>query len=352
MTTTLQPAAILEVSAQLEAVLQHAVVAPLDDTGWIRVTGSDRVRWLNGMVTNSIASLAPGEGCYNFVLNAQGRIQGDLTAFLLEDSILLETDREQVPALLAHFDRFIIMDDVELASVTNESLPVSNQNLDWTGLLVVGPDAGKLLQLIGISLEQSSVLTFQSTTWNKNPLDVIRAHSPIVPCFELWSDLTSILQLGNALNAAGATSVAAAALEQLRILEGRPRYGTDIRNTESAKDLPQETAPIGVQSHALHFSKGCYLGQEIVERIHSRGNVHRTFSGFELTGTLPAAGTALHAEGKPVGELTSVTAINLPSGQVQLALGYIRREALDRNLPLEYPGGTAAPIKLPYEGIS
>ena len=132
-------------------------------------------------------------------------------------------------------------------------------------------------------------------------------------------------------------------LEAFRILSGTPRYGVDIRNTATAHDLPQETA----QTRALHFSKGCYLGQEIVERIRSRGNVHRTFSGFELTGALPAPGTTLTAEGKPAGELTSVAAIPLAT-PVQLALGYIRREALERKLPLDYPGGTATPIPLPY----
>src|ERR1700683_2439374 len=103
MPTTLQSAdAQLNAGAQLAALLHGAGVAPLDDIVWISVTGEDRVRWLNGMVTNAIQSLAPGEGCYNFVLNAQGRIQGDLTAFALEGSILLETGRDQVEKLLAH----------------------------------------------------------------------------------------------------------------------------------------------------------------------------------------------------------------------------------------------------------
>jgi folate-binding Fe-S cluster repair protein YgfZ len=113
-----QPAPNAEPS-QLAALLHGAAIAPLNDIGWIRVTGSDRVRWLNGMVTNSISELAPGQGCYNFVLNAQGRIQGDLTAFLLEDSILLETSRDQVEKLFTHLDRFIIMDDVELAVISD-----------------------------------------------------------------------------------------------------------------------------------------------------------------------------------------------------------------------------------------
>ena len=114
------------------------------------------------------------------------------------------------------------------------------------------------------------------------------------------------------------------AVEQLRILEGTPAYSVDI----TAKDLPQETN----QMRALHFSKGCYLGQEIVERIRSRGNVHRTFSGFVLRNAGPTAGTPLLAEGKEVGEITSVAAgSSLPgAGEKVLALGTIRREVLDR----------------------
>ena len=80
----------------LADLLTRAAFAPIENVGWIRVTGSDRVRWLNGMVTNNIAALKPGEGCYNFFLNAQGRIQGDATAWMLEDSILLETAADRI----------------------------------------------------------------------------------------------------------------------------------------------------------------------------------------------------------------------------------------------------------------
>ena len=116
----------------------------------------------------------------------------------------------------------------------------------------------------------------------------------------------------------------------------------DIRDRE----LPQETG----QTEALHFSKGCYLGQEIVERIRSRGAVHRTFAGFTLAGETPAAGAVLSAGGKPVGEITSVgTAPELP-GQVAgglLALGYIRREALELKAEIHYEGGLAQQRSLP-----
>ena len=341
MAATLQSAAApssTDIRLQLAALLDRVGVAPLDDTGWIRVTGEDRVRWLNGMVTNAVQQLAPGEGCYNFVLNAQGRIEGDLTAFAQPDSFLLETAREQVPALLAHLDHFIIMDDVEVAPVQLE------------GLLIAGPDALRVVQQLGgapcsappPSLKVPAEPSLKQTTYHGASVYLIQAYSPLVPRYEIWSNSETIAEI--AMELAPIQKVTPDALEQLRMLEGTPRYGTDIRNTEAAKDLPQETA----QTRALHFSKGCYLGQEIVERINSRGNVHRTFSGFQLTGTLPAAGVALIAEGKPVGTLTSVATIELPTGTVQLALGYVRREVIDRNLPLEYPGGTAAPTALPF----
>jgi folate-binding protein YgfZ len=348
MATTLQPAELTTASqsaaAELDALLHAKATARLGETGWIRVTGSDRVRWLNGMVTNGIQQLATGEGCYNFVLNAQGRIQGDLTAFMLEDSILLETGRDQVPALLAHFDRFIIMDDVELADISDQR----------RGTLIAGPQALRALQELGgtpcsesqLSMRLPATISLMQTVYRGAPVHLIQAYSPLVPRFEVWADSEVITQIFTEL--ASIPVARPSVLEALRILEGQPLYGVDIRNTESAKDLPQETG----QTRALHFAKGCYLGQEIVERIRSRGNVHRTFSGFVLEGTVPAAGTVLLAEGKPVGELTSVAAIALPSGPVQLALGYIRRETLDRRLILEYSGGSATPIELPYEGIS
>jgi aminomethyltransferase len=331
MITPLQSA-----DAPLAALLRAAAIAPLDDTAWLRVTGSDRLRWLNGMVTNHIQQLAPGAGCYNFALNAQGQIQADLTAFLLEDSILLETSRDQIAKLLAHLDRFIIMDDVELADITAQRC----------GLLLAGPDASRLLAAVGLSCDPTEPLHLTPLTWRSTAVDLIHAHSPLVPRLELWAGSAIIAALTADLIAAGAVPASPVALEDLRILSGTPRDGTDITD----RNLPQETG----QTRALNFTKGCYLGQEIVERIHSRGGVHRAFSGFVLSGPLPTPGTVLEAESTPVGELTSIAAISLPNqpAPIQLALGIIRREALEnaqtRNLTLTYPGGTATPIALPY----
>jgi folate-binding protein YgfZ len=282
------------------------------------------------MVTNSVQDLKPGKGSYSFVLSVQGRIQGDAYIFAQPDSLLLETAAAKVPGLMALLDRFIIMDDVELSDVSAAR----------SGLSIAGPEAATLLAKLGLSVEHLTPLDLQTTEWNSTPITVIHAYSPFIPRFELWADAASIASLSQALLTAGAAPAEPESLEYLRILEGTPLYGKDIRDRE----LPQETA----QTRALHFNKGCYLGQEIVERIRSRGNVHRTFSAFRLEGDLPPVGSMLEAEGKQIGELTSVASIPLQSTRVQLALGYVRREALDRATPLTYPGGIAIPIAIPF----
>jgi folate-binding protein YgfZ len=325
-------------AAQLTALLTGAAIHPLTETGWIRITGEDRVRWLNGMATNNIQDLESGQGNYNFFLTAQGRIQGDATIFAGPEALLLETSATHLPTLIAHLDRFIIMDDVELATLENRA-----------GLLLVGKNAPALLAATDVTTEPLDPIELAHVSWHSTSIDLIHGYSPLIPRYELWSDSATIAKLAEALTTAGAITADAQSLEALRVLERTPRYGIDIRNSDTAKDLPQETAYQGAKSRALHFSKGCYLGQEIVERINSRGNVHRTFTAFTLEGTLPPAGTPLEVEGKQVGELTTVATIPSTSEPTQQALGYIRREALERSQLskqlITYPGGTATPIK-------
>jgi folate-binding protein YgfZ len=333
------PAAISGVQAsnsnlELAATLHGAGVAPLENTGWIRVTGGDRLRWLNGMATNAVQQLSPYTSSYNFFLNAQGRIQADGYIFAFPDELLIETSRQQVSALIPYLDHYIIMDDVELADVTESR----------HGITIVGPNAVVLFSRLSLPVENLGDLETRTLQWNSADVTVLHTYSPLVPRYELWASTPQVAaQLLDALKGAGAVACDPAALESLRILEGTPLYGTDIRE----RDLPQETN----QTRALHFAKGCYLGQEIVERIRSRGNVHRTFAAFRLEGSLPAAGTPLESSGKQVGELTSVAQIPLEEGALQLALGYVRREALDRGEPLQYAGGTASPVALPYSAV-
>ena len=319
---------------RLQAALTGACVVPLAETGWIRVTGEDRMRWLNGMVTNSIQALKPDEGCFNFLLNAQGRIQGTATAFAAGEAILMETDRGQVEGMMALLDRFIIMDDVELADVSGGR----------AGLLVVGPSAEALLRTEGLLPDglTGGGIRACNVTWQGEPVRVQAMAGKVVPRYEIWATAEVVQRLRAALAGAGAGNGDAGVLELLRLLEGRPKCGVDLRE----KELPQETG----QTEALHFSKGCYLGQEIVERIRSRGAVHRTFAGFALEGEMPAAGAVLSAGGKPVGELTSVGAIPAVAGLLEgmtMGLGYVRREVLETKQEIGYEGGVATAVSLP-----
>ena len=311
-----------------------ACVVRLADVGWIRVTGEDRVRWLNGMVTNSIQALTTGQGCFNFLLNAQGRIQGTATAFAADDAILLETDRGQVDGMMALLDRFIIMDDVELQDVSDER----------AGLVVAGPAAGGFLRAEGLLPEMLAGGGIRSAEvmWRGEPVRVQTMAGKVVPRFEMWATAEVMERLRGGLTAGGAVAGDGGSLETLRMLEGTPKFGADLRE----KELPQETG----QTEALHFSKGCYLGQEIVERIRSRGAVHRTFAGFALRGEMPVVGSVLSAGGKAVGELTSAGVVPAVPGVVAgmtMGLGYIRREVLETRQEIGYEGGAAEPVSLP-----
>lgn len=313
--------------------------AGIFDMGWrtqLRCTGEDRARWLNGMVTNHVGALSEDSGCYSFVLNAQGRIQGDLNIYRQANALLLDTDVSQAATLLAFLDRYIIMDDVVL-----EPSPALSR------LGIAGPKAAAMLAKLGIDSAGLQPLQLQTQSWQGHPVTLAAAHSPQVPRLELWIAPDHIHPLWQSLLDAGAMPCGSVAIEQLRILEGTPAYGTDL----TARDLPQETN----QTRALHFAKGCYLGQEIVERIRSRGNVHRSFSGFKIGANFnrpepsPIEKIPILSEGTSVGEITSAANIQLPDGPQQIfALGYIRREALDRKVELQANGAVVTPGRLPF----
>jgi aminomethyltransferase len=152
-----------------------------------------------------------------------------------------------------------------------------------------------------------------------------------------------VTALCDALTKSGAKPVGTAAIELLRIAAGIPRYGQDIRE----RDLPQETE----QARALHFSKGCYVGQEIVERIRSRGNVHRKFTGFEVQGPSPALGTKLEADGRTIGEITSIASLPTATGEHSVALGYIRRELATPGKPIEVGSTRLLIAPLPFAEV-
>jgi folate-binding protein YgfZ len=315
-------------SKEVAALVEGAGAFDLGYRGQITVGSADRLRWLNGMLTNNIQGLAESLGSYSFVLNAQGRIQGDCDAFLLPDHLLVITDRSQIPALMAHFDRFIIMDDVALEDVSSTR----------TALGLAGPLAPQLLAALGVSVPKAAAsdnLWLLETRICGVPVQLTGGYPTGAPRFEVWCANESVRMLWDVLLAAGAIPCGIRAAEALRVLEGTPRYGVDL----GERDLPQETS----QTRALHFSKGCYLGQEIVERIRSRGAVHRRLAQFTLSSEPAALPLEITAAGVAAGRITSAALYN----GTCYGLGIVRAEAVERNPALDYPGGTATVVTHP-----
>jgi folate-binding protein YgfZ len=299
--------------------------AACHDMGWLRrvaVRGEDRFRWLSGMVTNTVEGLGANAGAWNLVLNAQGRIQGDLTVWREGENLELEIAADQFERLLAHLERFIIMDDVELVPLAGES-----------ALGLTGPAADQVLARIGLPALPEP-MTSTRVEFNGMDLRIARDYGQLAAHYTLWApELPPHLGwLWKFLRTAGSTPVGCASLQAFHIAEGIPTYGVDMVE----RDLPQETS----QMRALHFNKGCYLGQEIVERIRSRGNVHRHLRQLELSGPVPAAGAELALGGAAAGQITSVAALPLSSGRRVFALAMVRAEAEVRNQPLSYSVGS------------
>ncbi len=295
--------------AEFEALRGGCGVHDLGFRAKISLTGGDRVRWLNGMVTNNIRDLAVGHGVYAFLLNPQGHILGDLHAYNRGESITVDTDSGQAEKILATFDHYIIMDDVE----------VTNLSEQLTALGIAGPKAREVLAAAGFAIPEMQPLQVQSVMWQGTECALVRGEDAEHVSYEIWLAPARVKQLWDALRAAGATPVGCEALELHLIVAGIPRYGVDIRE----RDLPQETE----QARALNFNKGCYVGQEIVERIRSRGAVHRKFTGFVADGAGSiAAGAKVVAGEKEVGEITSAASLRFAGRDKTVALGYIRRE--------------------------
>ncbi len=297
----------------------------------ISLTGGDRVRWLNGMVTNNIRDLGVGQGVYAFLLNPQGHILGDLYAYNRGESITVDTDCSQMEKILATFDHYIIMDDVE----------VTNLSEQLTALGISGPKSDEVLAKAGFAVSEMQTLQLQASSWQGTDCALVRDDGADLS-YEISLAPDGVRQLWDALLAAGATAVGSEELESHRIAMGIPRYGVDIRE----RDLPQETE----QTRALNFNKGCYVGQEIVERIRSRGAVHRKFSGFAtVQGNGIAPGAKIVVGEREVGEITSVA--STAGGERAMALGYIRREAAVPGKEVLIGATRAVVAELPFKKI-
>jgi folate-binding protein YgfZ len=310
---------------EIEALAHDAAV---HDLGWLKrvaVHGEDRFRWLSGMVTNAVNELEPHSGAWNLVLNAQGRVQGDLTVWREDEGLELDIAADQYERLKSHLERFIIMDDVELLDLSGEA-----------ALGLTGPAADAVLGRLSLPT-LSEPLTGTRVEWIGFDVRILRGYGAMVPHYEIWIPLAGLAKLWLGLRTAAATPVGMAAVEAFRIAEGIPLYGVDIQE----RDLAHETS----QMRALNFNKGCYLGQEVVERVRSRGNVHRHLRQLEIFGPLPARGTELHFDDGALdgetaaGHITSAAELALTTGKRRFALGMIRGSAETRNQALSYGAG-------------
>jgi len=306
----------------------------LYDMSWqakLVLTGEDRVRWLNGMVTNNVRDLAIGHGVYSFLLTAQGRIVADLVAHNRGDYLLVTSDCLQAQAIKEMFDHYIIMDDVEVADISDKLAAVG----------VAGPQAASVLQNAEIEVAPLEKGEVADLTWRGIGISVARNTHPNLDGYEIWFAAEQADTVWDALPAAGATLVGSQALEWYRIARGVPRYGLDL----SQRDLPQETE----QKHALNFAKGCYIGQEIVERIRARAILHRTFTGFLFEGEPPQTGTKIKEGERNIGEITSAARIPFPSSERTVALGYLRCEFEKPGTVVQVGEHTATVQAIPFQ---
>ncbi len=282
------------------ALREGAALLDLSERGKIRVAGEDRARLLHALTTNHIAQLAPGKGCYAFFLNAQGRILADANILCLPDHFLLDTEPETRERVCAHLDRYIIADDVALEDVTAELATIGLE----------GSRASEVLALLGVPAPADS---HETLTWGN--LLVARLSLSGQDGFWFFTPVSETQAVLGRLREACAIEAAPADVRLVRLENARPRYGEDL----SERFIANEAQVL----RAMHFSKGCYLGQEIVERVRSRGQVHRLLVPLRIeTLRPPAPGAELTAEGKQAGEITS--AAFSPAAGCVVALGYVR----------------------------
>ena len=264
-----------------------AALVDLSARGRIRVTGEDRARLLHAMSTNHVAGLQAGEGLYAYFLNAQGQIQSDAYVLCFDEYFLLDVEPVARVSLYEHLDRFIIADDVTLEDVTESTFCLG---LEGPGALTVAGRAGVAVNPAAYSHVEWGDCSAASISFTGAP--AVRVYGPVDRRDAVVASL-----LG-----AGAVAVSLNNAEALRIANFKPRYGQDI----TERSLPQETG----QMFAVHFKKGCYLGQEIVERVRSRGHVNRVLVGFSGESEhAPMVGAKIVYGGKEDGDVTSSVAV-------------------------------------------
>jgi aminomethyltransferase len=290
-------------------------VALLDENYrcYFKFTGPDRVRYLNAILTNNIKDLSPNHGIPSLLLNPQGRIQAELETYASDVALFCVSFAMIRESLLAALDKYIIMDDVTL----------SDESDKWGTLALEGPRAAEITkQLTGVDVQNMDELSFQPSSFAGMFCGITRRSPGGVASAEFLAQRSDLPQLWNHLREAVANASGSPAgylaLNALRLEQGAPWFGYDFGD----KQIPHEA---GLQDSHISYSKGCYTGQEIVERVRSRGQVNRVRVLVRLDAAEPPqAGAPLLADGKEVGQITR--GAYSPALQFAIAMAYVRRE--------------------------
>jgi len=308
-----------------DAVRKTSGVRDRSDEGRLRVTGPDRAAWLQGLLTNDIAAVKPGGGCYAAYLTPQGRMISDVRVLERGDFMLLDVPAAQKAFVLERLTTFIIMEDVAVDDVTESLARVA----------VHGPEAAALLERVvkvddGTPL--ASLVEHASTVAQLDGRPVVVAGSRElggeITGFDVYCPAPVKEDLLRALVAAGAEPIADNAWHARRIEAGSPLFGADM----TTETIPLEA---GIEDRAISFTKGCYVGQEIIIRVMHRGGgrVARKLVGLRpvAAASSPDAAiapeTPLFAGEKSIGRITS--AAWSPRFNQWIAMGYVQRESAE-----------------------
>ena len=313
----------------------------LVDRSWIdrlEIRGEDRERFLSGMVTCAVRDLGDGGGAFGMFTDRKGGVLSDLVLLSLEDRFLLELPPGRGEAIETHLEPYLLVERVDVAAAE-----------DPVPLTVAGEEARRLLRgLLGGSLPESAENRWGHAAVEVAGVPVRLARRPLLGT-EAWTvwvpgEEGRLEAVARALLDAGAEPVGYDALETVRVEAGIPTWGIDYDRS----NLPQETG----LDEALNFTKGCYLGQEVVARIHYRGSVNRRLVGLEFDADEPpASGSALSFEGRPVGRVGSVAVSPELEGPIGLAV--VHRRGAEPGTRLEVEGGGEAEVaELPFVGTS
>src|ERR1700688_2775925 len=331
---TLLPSRFGDFAAEYAALRETVALIDTNVRAFFSFSGPDRQRYVNAILTSNVRDLKPGQGAVGLLLNPQGHILAEVETFAREESILASSHAMIRERTFATFDKFIIMDDVTLEDVTS-----STGTLD-----LAGPRAAALLAELRVrNFADMPLLAHEEVKLGEIPCRVVRrelAGSPAATLIvgrehlpALWRDLAESARIH------GGAPAGMEALNSIRLECGTPWFGHDYDD----KQIPHEA---GLEHSHINYEKGCYTGQEIVERVRSRGHVNRRLTELRFSSAnAPAPGTKLIYGGNEIGIITS-TAFSPRLGQ-PIGLGYLRREHSAIGTRIDASGISAEVIEPP-----